>query len=75
MASLGPLVIGVIVAMLGPVEIGLVVVVIVLLFGATRLPQLGRSMGESIRGFKKGLEEDEDEAKKKTVKKDDNPQS
>ncbi len=67
---------GVIVAMLGPVEIGLVVVVIVLLFGASRLPQLGRSMGESIRGFKKGLEEDSDEdAAKKAAKKDETPQS
>ena len=31
---------------------------ILLLFGATRLPKLGRSMGQSIRGFKKGLNED-----------------
>lgn len=43
---------------LGPMEIGLIVVVILLLFGATRLPKLGRSMGQSIRGFKKGLQED-----------------
>jgi sec-independent protein translocase protein TatA len=43
---------------LGPVEIGLIVLVILLLFGATRLPKLGRSMGQSIRGFKTGLSED-----------------
>jgi sec-independent protein translocase protein TatA len=43
---------------LGPLEIGLIVVVIFLLFGATRLPKLGRSMGQSIRGFKQGLNED-----------------
>ncbi|MBE3034461.1 MAG: twin-arginine translocase TatA/TatE family subunit [Actinobacteria bacterium] len=43
---------------LGPVEIGLIVLVIFLLFGATRLPKLGRSMGQSIRGFKSGLQED-----------------
>lgn len=43
---------------LGPMEIGLIVLVILLLFGATRLPKLGRSMGQSIRGFKKGLQED-----------------
>ena len=43
---------------LGPVEIGLIVLVILLLFGATRLPKLGRSMGQSIRGFKRGLQED-----------------
>jgi len=43
---------------LGPVEIGLIVLVILLLFGATRLPKLGKSMGQSIRGFKTGLQED-----------------
>lgn len=43
---------------LGPLEIGLIVLVILLLFGATRLPKLGRSMGQSIRGFKQGLNEE-----------------
>jgi sec-independent protein translocase protein TatA len=51
---------------LGPLEIGLIVLVILLLFGATRLPKLGRSMGQSIKGFKQGLNDevpdDEDEA-------------
>jgi sec-independent protein translocase protein TatA len=44
---------------LGAPEILLIALVILLLFGATRLPKLGRSMGQSIRGFKKGLNEDE----------------
>ena len=43
---------------LGPVEIGLIVLVILLLFGATRLPKLGRSMGQSIKGFKQGLNDE-----------------
>jgi sec-independent protein translocase protein TatA len=43
---------------LGPLEIGMIVLVILLLFGATRLPKLGKSMGQSIRGFKSGLQED-----------------
>lgn len=45
-------------------ELVLVVVVIVLLFGATKLPQLARSIGASAKEFRKGLEEgaDEDEA-------------
>jgi sec-independent protein translocase protein TatA len=42
----------------GPLEIGLIVLVILLLFGATRLPKLGRSMGQSIKGFKQGLSEE-----------------
>ena len=43
---------------IGPMEIGVIVLVVLLLFGATRLPKLGRSMGQSIRGFKRGLQED-----------------
>ncbi len=43
---------------LGAPEILLIALVILLLFGASRLPKLGRSMGQSIRGFKKGLNED-----------------
>ena len=43
---------------LGPLEIGLIVLVILLLFGATRLPKLGRSMGQSIKGFKQGLNDE-----------------
>jgi len=37
---------------------------IFLLFGATRLPKLGKSMGQSIRGFKSGLQEDPDDDEK-----------
>lgn len=51
---------------LGPMEIGLIVLVVLLLFGATRLPKLGRSMGQSIKGFKQGLQDElppEDEEK------------
>jgi sec-independent protein translocase protein TatA len=43
---------------LGPMEIGLIVLVVLLLFGATRLPKLGRSMGQSIKGFKAGLNDE-----------------
>jgi len=43
---------------LGPMEIIAILAIVFLLFGATRLPKLGRSMGQSIRGFKTGLNED-----------------
>ena len=36
-------------------EILLIAAVLILLFGATRLPQLGASMGSAIRNFKKGF--------------------
>src|ERR1035437_2777020 len=31
-------------------------ILVLLVFGASRVPKLGRSMGEGIRGFKDGLE-------------------
>jgi sec-independent protein translocase protein TatA len=46
---------------LGPTELLIILGIVVLLFGASRLPKLGKSMGQSIRGFKKGLNEDTDD--------------
>jgi len=43
--------------MAGPAEILLILVVILLLFGAKRLPELARSLGKSLSEFKKGKEE------------------
>ena len=43
--------------MLGFSEIAIIVFIIVLLFGARRLPALGRAIGESVRHFKKAAEE------------------
>lgn len=37
----------------------IVLVIVLLLFGPNRIPTLGKSVGEAIRGFKKGLEGDE----------------
>ena len=45
----------------GPLEIGLVVLVIVLLFGAKKLPDLARSMGRSMRIFKSEVKEMKEE--------------
>jgi sec-independent protein translocase protein TatA len=41
---------------LGAPEIGLVIVVVVLLFGAKRLPELARSIGASARELRKGMD-------------------
>ena len=57
------------IAGLGPQELLLVVAVIFLLFGATRLPQLAKSLGQSKRAFKEGLEEAEKESPKKVEEK------
>ena len=49
---------------LGTPEILVIAVIIFLLFGATRLPQLAKSLGQSKRAFKEGLAEAEEEEKK-----------
>jgi sec-independent protein translocase protein TatA len=38
-------------------ELLLIVAVVVLLFGANKLPQLGQGLGESIKSFRKALKE------------------
>jgi sec-independent protein translocase protein TatA len=46
---------------IGPLEISLILVVLLLLFGAKRLPEIGKSVGKSLREFKsatKGLGDD-----------------
>lgn len=40
---------------LGLTEIGIVAVVVLFLFGPSKLPQLGKSLGGAITGFKKAL--------------------
>jgi sec-independent protein translocase protein TatA len=49
---------------IGPWEIAIVVVIALLIFGPRKLPELGSSVGKSIRGFKSGLKEGQDELSK-----------
>ena len=51
----------------GPLEIGLILVIILIVFGVGKLPQVGAAFGKSIRAFKRGQtgEEEEEEAKAK----------
>lgn len=48
---------------LGTPEIIGIVIVLFLLFGATRLPQLAKSLGQSRRAFKEGMRDAEEEEK------------
>ena len=52
------------IAGLGPTELIVIVLVIVLLFGATKLPQLAKALGQSKKAFREGIEEGEKEAPK-----------
>jgi len=45
----------------GTTEIILVIAVLFLLFGASRLPQLAKSLGQSRKAFKEGMREAEEE--------------
>ena len=38
-----------------PVHLAFVLVVFLLLFGAKRLPEMGRSLGDGLRGFKEAV--------------------
>ena len=49
---------------LGGPEIALIFLIMLLLFGAKKLPQLARGIGKSMGEFKKAREEVEDEIKK-----------
>lgn len=42
---------------LGPTELIIVLVIFMMLFGAARLPKVARSLGESAKEFRKGVEE------------------
>lgn len=44
---------------LGPSELLIIFAIVLLLFGATRLPQLGRALGETVKSFRAGAGEDE----------------
>ena len=46
---------------LGAPELIIILVIVLLLFGTTRLPKLAKSLGEASREFKKGAEEREAE--------------
>ena len=53
---------------MGPWEIALILVIILIVFGVGKLPQVGSAIGKGIRSFKKSSSgEDEEEKDKKTA--------
>jgi sec-independent protein translocase protein TatA len=65
---------------LGPTELIIIAVIILLIFGAKRLPEIGKGVGGAIREFKKVKKDlstketpDENQDRDKEQNKDDNP--
>ena len=52
------------IGMPGGTEWVVILVVVLLIFGGTKLPQLAKALGQSKRAFKEGLDEAEKEAEK-----------
>lgn len=45
---------------MGASELMIILVIVLLLFGAAKLPELGRSLGSGLSNFKKGLKDGDD---------------
>jgi len=56
---------------MGPWEIGLILVIILLIFGVGKLPQVGGAIGKALRSFRQAQrgEEDEPKGKRRVTKK------
>lgn len=51
---------------LGPTELILIFLIVLLLFGANRIPEIAKGLGKGIRDFKRGMNGlDEDESPRK----------
>ncbi len=51
---------------LGMGELLVILVIVIVIFGASRLPQLGKGLGEGISNFRDGLSKKDDKALPKT---------
>jgi sec-independent protein translocase protein TatA len=49
-------------------QLAIVLVIVVLIFGTTRLKSIGSDLGGALKGFKKAMNTDEDEAEQDTQK-------
>lgn len=54
----------------GPLQLLLIVVLVILLFGTKKLGNLGSDLGKAIRGFKKGMNDGDEDAKDESAHRD-----
>lgn len=52
---------------LGVPELGIILVIVIIIFGVGKLPQIGGAIGQSIREFRAASRSDEDEDEKETA--------
>ncbi|HHO42325.1 MAG TPA: twin-arginine translocase TatA/TatE family subunit [Epsilonproteobacteria bacterium] len=55
----------------GATELLIILAIIVVLFGAKKIPDLAKGLGQGIKNFKKSVKEDEEEPKEITSHKED----
>ncbi len=63
---------------IGPQELLLVLLIVIIIFGARKLPELGKSLGEGIKNFKSsigGKDKEKDKDKDQTAPPDNKPHS
>ena len=53
---------------IGPTELILILLIVIIIFGAKKLPDLGRSIGEGIKNFKQSVNEGKNSDKDTTPK-------
>jgi len=54
---------------IGPLQLVLVLIIILLLFGAKRLRNVGSDLGEAIKGFRKSVKDGEEKAESENKEK------
>ena len=52
---------------IGPLELVIVLLILLVIFGAKRLPEIGRSLGSSAREFKAGITGDKDSSEGEAI--------
>ncbi len=50
---------------LGPMEVGLLLLVMVFAFGPKRIPEIGKSVGEALSGFRKATRDEGEAARER----------
>ncbi len=53
---------------LGFSELLIILLIVIIIFGASKLPQLGKGLGEGIRNFKGSLTQDDSEGEEKDAR-------